>query len=163
MNTQKLNEGAGVPEALLAGDSDDSEALRARIRALEADNAALRAAPVADEHPMEVGVATASGSATKERYAILIEEGTEANSIQSVPVQVNGRAYLIKRGTVVEVPPEVIGVLENAVVNKTIAVEDERTGLPNGHIVRPMRRFPFQNLGKVVDANGNRLDTKIAA
>ena len=85
-----------------------------------------------------------------------------AGSDKTITPQVNGRAYQIERGKRVEVPFEVVHVLENAVINKTIPVEDERTGLPNGHIVRPMRRFPFQNLGKVIDANGNRL-TEIAA
>lgn len=160
MSEQKLNEGAGVPDELLGG-SDDVEALKARIRELEQANQAQRA--VADVEEKDVGVATASSASTKERYAIIIEEGAEANAIKRVPVQVNGRAYLIERGKRVEVPPEVVHVLENAVVDKSISVEDERTGLPNGIVVRPTRRFPFQNLGKVVDADGNRLDGKIAA
>jgi hypothetical protein len=161
MSEQKLNEGAGVPDELLGG-SDDVEALKARIRELEQANQAQRAAADGVEEK-EVGVATASSASTKERYAIIVEEGGEANAIKRVPVQVNGRAYLIERGKRVEVPPEVVHVLENAVVDKSIPVEDERTGLPNGIVVRPTRRFPFQNLGKVVDADGNRLDGKIAA
>lgn len=160
MSEQKLNEGAGVPDELLSG-SDDVEALKARIRELEQANQAQRAAAGVEEK--EVGVATASSASTKERYAIIIEEGAEANAIKRVPVQVNGRAYLIERGKRVEVPPEVVHVLEDAVVDKSIPVEDERTGLPNGIVVRPTRRFPFQNLGKVVDADGNRLDGALAA
>jgi hypothetical protein len=160
MSEQKLNEGAGVPDELLGG-SDDVEALKARIRELEQANQAQRVAVEAEEK--EVGLATASSASTKERYAIIVEEGGEANAIKRVPVQVNGRAYLIERGKRVEVPPEVVHVLENAVVDKSISVEDERTGLPNGIVVRPTRRFPFQNLGKVVDADGNRLDGALAA
>lgn len=162
MSEQKLNEGAGVPDELLGG-ADDVEALKARIRELEQANQAQRAAPVEAEKETEPGVATASSASTKERYAIIVEEGVEANAIKRVPVQVNGRAYLIERGKRVEVPPEVVHVLENAVVDKSISVEDERTGLPNGIVVRPTRRFPFQNLGKVVDADGNRLDGALAA
>lgn len=157
MNTQKLNEGAGVPFELVETDADEAEALKARIRELESANAALRAAPADAEGGKDVGVATASSASSKERYAIIVEEGTESNSDKTITPQVNGRAYQIERGKRVEVPFEVVHVLENAVINKTIAVEDERTGLPNGHIVRPMRRFPFQNLGKVIDANGNRI------
>ena len=157
MNKQELNAGAGVPFELVETDADEAEALKARIRELEAANAALRATPADAEGDKEVGVATASSAASKERYAIIVEEGTEANSDKTITPQVNGRAYQIERGKRVEVPFEVVHVLENAVINKTIAVEDERTGLPNGHIVRPMRRFPFQNLGKVIDANGNRI------
>lgn len=160
MSEQKLNEGAGVPDELLGG-SDDVEALKARIRELEQANQAQRAA--GDVEEKEAGLATASSASTKERYAIIVEEGVEANAIKRVPVQVNGRAYLIERGKRVEVPPEVVHVLENAVVDKSISVEDERTGLPNGIVVRPTRRFPFQNLGKVVDADGNRLDGALAA
>lgn len=160
MSEQKLNEGAGVPDELLGG-SDDVEALKARICELEQANQAQRAA--GDVEEKEVGLATASSASTKERYAIIVEEGGEANAIKRVPVQVNGRAYLIERGKRVEVPPEVVHVLENAVVDKSISVEDERTGLPNGIVVRPTRRFPFQNLGKVVDADGNRLDGALAA
>jgi hypothetical protein len=160
MSEQKLNEGAGVPDELLGG-SEDVEALKARIRELEQANQAQRAP--GDVEEKEVGLATASSASTKERYAIIVEEGGEANAIKRVPVQVNGRAYLIERGKRVEVPPEVVHVLENAVVDKSIPVEDERTGLPNGIVVRPTRRFPFQNLGKVVDADGNRLDGALAA
>lgn len=160
MSEQKLNEGAGVPDELLGG-SDDVEALKARIRELEQANQAQRA--TGDVEEKEVGLATASSASTKERYAIIVEEGGEANAIKRVPVQVNGRAYLIERGKRVEVPPEVVHVLENAVVDKSISVEDESTGLPNGIVVRPTRRFPFQNLGKVVDADGNRLDGALAA
>jgi hypothetical protein len=160
MSEQKLNEGAGVPDELLGG-SEDVEALKARIRELEQANQAQRA--TGDVEEKEVGLATASSASTKERYAIIVEEGGEANAIKRVPVQVNGRAYLIERGKRVEVPPEVVHVLENAVVDKSIPVEDERTGLPNGIVVRPTRRFPFQNLGKVVDADGNRLDGALAA
>lgn len=157
MSEQKLNEGAGIPEELIGIDASEAEALKARIRELEASNKELRAASVDPEPSDEVGVASSSGASTKARFAIIVEEGTEANAIQAVPVQVNGRAYLIARGKRVEVPPEVVGVLENAVVDKSISNTDPVTGLPSGITVRPMRRFPFQNLGLAIDAAGNRL------
>lgn len=157
MSEHKLNAGAGVPEELIGIDADEAEALKARIRELEASNQELRAAAIEPEKEVEVGVASASEASSKARYAIIVEEGTEPNAIQAVPVQVNGRAYLIARGKRVEVPTEVVEVLKNAVVDKSISNTDPMTGLPSGISVRPMRRFPFQNLGLAIDAQGNRL------
>lgn len=151
---EQINHGAGVPEEVLG---DDSKALKAKIRKLEKANAALRAGSKAPEQdtPKE-GLATASQASTKARYAIVVEEGTEQHALPFVPVQVNGRTYQITRGRRVEVPPEVVGVLENAVIDKSIAQVDAN-GMPAGIITRPMRRFPFQNLGLAVDASGKRL------
>jgi hypothetical protein len=151
---EQVNQGAGVPAEVLG---DDDKSLKAKIRKLEKDNAALRAKAKAPEQDKDApGVASASQASTKARYAIIVEEGNEQHSLPFVPVQVNGRAYQITRGQRVEVPPEVIGVLENAVVNKSIPQVDAN-GMPAGIITRPMRRYPFQNLGLAIDANGKRL------
>ena len=151
---EQVNQGAGVPPEAIG---EDDNSLKAKIRKLEKDNAALRAKAKAPERDEDApGVASASQASTKARYAIIVEEGSDQTSLSYVPVQVNGRAYQITRGKRVEVPPEVVGVLENAVVNKSIPQTDA-TGMPAGIITRPMLRFPFQNLGLAVDARGKRL------
>ncbi len=72
----------------------------------------------------------------------------------------NGRLYQIKRGQIVEVPMEVIDVLNHAVENKSIPKQDAQ-GNPAGYDVRAARRFPFQNYGKTVDAVGQRTNLQL--
>jgi hypothetical protein len=79
-----------------------------------------------------------------------------------VPVQVNGRAYQITRGRYVEVPSEVVSVLRDAVIDKAVSVNDDR-GMPNGIVLRPTRRFPFQELGMVINDAGERVREPLAA
>ena len=128
---------------------------------IKAANAALEAAQREKDAPFEAlpGVATVSKSSSKERWAIIIEEGQNENDMSEVHVGVNGRAYQIKRGEVAEVPREVISVLNDAVVSKTVASTVEIGGLQftTGHTVRHSRRFPFRVLGKVIDSNGERM------
>lgn len=136
-------------------------------RALEdalAQNAALREKQAAEEagqlrdyHNLP-GVANASRASTKARYAITIEEARDSADAVEVFVQVNGRAYQIKRGMIVEVPPEVVNVLNDAVIDKTIVTMDAR-GMPEGFITRKARRFPFTLHGKTIDETGTRIRT----
>jgi len=152
------NVGAGVdPEVLDQPVADELAVIKAKMAALMEENAKLREVSAQAAEEGDAGEANASRSANKERYAIIIDEGVEQNSLTSVPICINGRAYLILRGRRVEVPYEVIEVLEHAVIDKSIPQNDANTGLPNGILVRPMRRFPFQNYGMVVDATGTRL------
>lgn len=104
-------------------------------------------------------VANVSRASTKERWAIIVDESPDATDLSFVPVGVNGRVYQITRGRVVEVPPEVLVVLNHAVLDKSFTKVDSVTGMPNGADVRKVRRFPYQKLGKAVDAEGNRVET----
>ena len=59
--------------------------------------------------------AAAEAGLSGNRKTIEIHQGEGAAGREDVPVGVNGVMYLIKRGKPVEVPTEVVGVLETAV------------------------------------------------
>lgn len=151
---------AGIDEALPVNGPTVAE-LQEVIRKMEVEKAALKQAAadrqLKDEH---VNAANESRSSTKERFAILIDEARDPNEVDPVPVGCNGRMYQIKRGKIVEVPLEVIDVLNHAVENKSIPKQDA-AGNPAGYDVRPARRFPFQNYGKTVDAAGVRTNLQL--
>lgn len=99
--------------------------------------------------------ANESQASSAERWAIVIEEGRDQNDINPVYLGINGRGYSIKRGEVVEVPAEVIGVLDTAIEARAVPIVGEN-GLVSGHKTREARRFPYRNYGLVVDAHGER-------
>lgn len=164
---KNTNAGAGVDDALFAepdvispapeGTTDPKDialaALQEQVRQLIEQNRALVEARNTN---LEDDNASERGAASKERFGIIIDEGHDQNDISEVPVQVNGRAYQIKRGQYVEVPREVVGVLKDAVIDKAIASFDAQ-GMPNGIKLRPSRRFPFQEFGLVIDSTGKRV------
>jgi hypothetical protein len=130
------------------------EKLKAQLAAAEKANAALRdQKQLADTH---INTADASRSASKERYAIMLDEARDQNEVDPVPVGVNGRLYQLRRGVVLDVPKEVIGVLKTAVEDRAIVKKDS-AGNPTGFDLRKARRFPFQDFGLVVDAKGERV------
>lgn len=102
------------------------------------------------------GVATESSASTKVRYRIVVEPSTEEGAPTTVTPSVNGRMYAIKRGEPVDVPPEVLHVLDNAVQGTLVKSQDDR-GNSLGYEVRDSRRFPYQVLGQSRDADGNSL------
>jgi hypothetical protein len=55
-----------------------------------------------------------------ERVKIIISESDGDDGQADVFLSVNGKAYTIKRGFEVEVPPEVVEVLEHAVTTKMV-------------------------------------------
>lgn len=61
-----------------------------------------------------------ANSPVEERVRIIIERQEGSDGTMDVPVAVNGRVYLIKRGYPVEVPKSVVEVLQHAVVSKLI-------------------------------------------
>lgn len=157
-NKPSINAGAGIdPELLGDATAEQSQpslaAMQKQIAALMAQNKALM-----DERKAIAGEAhdEVAQASSKERFGIIIDEGSGPNDPQEVPVQVNGRAYQIRRGAYVEVPREVVSVLNDAVVDKTIAQFDA-AGMPNGIKVRPSRRYPFREFGLVIDKDGNRV------
>lgn len=87
--------------------------------------------------------ADVSSASTKDRVSIRVNESERPEDNNEVLVGVNGRAYQIKRGVEVAVPPEVVHALENAVIDKAIPQFTDN-GMPNGFILRPTRRFPFE-------------------
>lgn len=168
----KVNTGAGLSAEDIArlteelspvaaptnGAADEFAAMKAQISKLIAENDKLAKDLSGYEttEVVEAATATISNSATKERFAITIEEGHENHDAPDVFVGVNGRSYLIQRGMRVEVPKEVLEVLDHAVIDKHIPVKDQQ-GMPNGTETRASRRFPYQNHGKVIDLNGDRI------
>ena len=156
---KSMNEGAGIDLAELglespAQDPRDAEmaAMRETIRQLMVQNQVLADA----RNSVEPNVANASNASSKERFGIIIDEGHDQNDITEVPVQVNGRAYQITRGQYVEVPREVVSVLKDAVIDKASAQFD-KMGMPAGIKMRPSRRFPFQDFGMAINADGERV------
>lgn len=136
-------------------------AMMETIRRLEAENKAFREKAEAQEADLHAnpGTANESTAASKERFAIIVEEGRDENDMNPIYVGVNGRGYSIRRGEVVEVPAEVMNVLNDAVEVRSIPVE--RNGQPAGITTREARRFPYRNFGKVVDADGKRLNVAL--
>ena len=153
----KTNAGVGIePEILEAKEESQEMAhMKEMLRQITEQNRALVAALAGKDHTAP-GSADERTAASKERYGIVVDEGAGPNDPPEVPVQVNGRAYQIKRGQYVEVPKEVVGVLNDAVIDRSIAQFDAM-GMPNGITVRPQRRFPFQNYGLVINAAGERV------
>jgi len=125
---------------------------QAEIERLKLELSELRAKQPA-KHEEDSGQNAAS---SLERYGIVIDEGNGPQDIQEVPVQVNGRAYQIRRGMFVEVPKEVVSVLNDAVIDKAVPQYDA-TGMPAGIKMHPTRRFPFREYGMMVDAAGKRV------
>lgn len=113
----------------------------------EAEERAERASPDAN----------LSRASSKERFRIMIYESREKSDAKEVPVAVNGRAYQIKRGVQVDVPLEVVSVLTDAVIGQGVPIVDDRTGIEAGVEFVSAARFPFQMLGKSIDAEGNYL------
>ena len=155
---KNTNEGAGIDPSLLgeppAMSTDDQiKALQLMVAQLTEQNRALIEARRTN---LEDDNASERQATSKERFGIIIDEGHDVNDISEVPVQVNGRAYQIKRGQYVEVPREVISVLKDAVIDKAISSFDAM-GMPNGIKMRPSRRFPFQEFGMAIDADGTRV------
>lgn len=132
------------------------DAAQAEIARLTKMILAMQEATNAAETSKEANVSRAS---TKERIAIIVDESPDATDLSFVPVGVNGRVYQITRGRVVEVPPEVLGVLNHAILAKSFTKVDSLTGMPNGADVRNVRRFPYQKLGVAINADGERVHT----
>lgn len=143
--------------AAAAGGIDDgmsNEALRAELATAKAQLAKHKETQLADHHNRP-GTANESHPSSKVRYAIMIEEGRDDNDMNPVYVGVNGRGYSIKRGQIVEVPKEVLSVLDTAVESRSTPRTDAN-GIIAGFNTREARRFPYRNYGKIVDENGER-------
>jgi hypothetical protein len=144
----------GLEVKLVAAQTAEIARLTKIIEELTAANIAAQ-----ETEPAVAGVGNASRASSKERWAIILDEGNDANELSFQPVGVNGRVYQITRGRVVEVPIEVLGVLDHAVLDKSITTADSATGMPNGSTTRKVRRFPYQKLGKAIDIDGVRVQT----
>jgi hypothetical protein len=95
--------------------------------------------PVKSAAPAAKGVAPAARAAKAkgDRVALLIHEQDGLAGSDDVFVGVNGRGYQIKRGVEVLVPPEVVEVLNNAIITH---FEPDKDG---GMRERSVRRFNF--------------------
>lgn len=71
---------------------------------------------------------------------IIIDETRDSTEMQNVPVGVNGRMWIIKRGEEVEVPLEVLEVLDHAVVEKTVKLEG------GAEVTKKVKRFNYSVL-----------------
>jgi len=144
----------GLEVKLVEAQNAEIARLTKIIEELTAANLSAQEAP-----ELVIPGANASRASSKERWAIIVDEGNDATELSFVPVGVNGRVYQITRGRVVEVPLEVLGVLDHAILDKAITTVDSATGMPNGSVTRKVRRFPYQKLGKAIDSDGKRVQT----
>lgn len=99
---------------------------------------------VEDEPAPKATKAVAAGEVSGKKIKIMIpNQETPGSSMgkEAVPVGVNGKVYLIKRGIEVSVPEEVVAVLRNA--NK---IQFDRG--PNGEPINPTEvpTYPFSIL-----------------
>lgn len=131
-------------------------ALLQKIRDLE-ERDALRASPLheisIDQVRASVGKnSNESAASTAVRWRIVVARSTDAREADEVKIGVNGRLYQIRRGVPVDVPPEAVLALEDAVVSTPIRNEhDQITGWHHAP------RFPYQNLGQSVSEDGTPL------
>jgi hypothetical protein len=149
---------AAVQKAL--ADSPQVQELKDKLAKAEAENTTLKAAKeatqMADLHN-KPGIGNESHASTKARYGITLDSARDKNEIDPVFLGCNGRAYLLKRGKYLEVPPEVIGILNHAVQTITVTTFNERTGVADGATSHNARRFPYRMHGKAVNEKGERL------
>lgn len=144
MGTKKKVEDQNLPFAVGDDDSDEVKELKQRIATMELENA---------ERLKDTGISEAS---SKRRVRIRIAEAHDENEPPRVFVGVNGRAYYIMRNRDVDVPPEVVEVLNNAIQERVGKHIDEK-GVEAGIEFIEAHRFPFVNLGDSIDVHGNRL------
>jgi hypothetical protein len=104
----------------------------------------------ADRAELESNISQAS---SQKRLRIFIEEKRSSSEIDPVFVGCNGRGYYIKRGHEVDVPVEVVHILDNAIEG----VVKPRPSTVGGVDFIKSLRFPFRKLGLAVDENGTRL------
>lgn len=97
-----------------------------------------------------------SRSANKRRIRIILASARDSSEGQRVFASVNGRGYDMARNMPVDVPPEVVDVLNNAVQGRAQPHFDVK-GNMNGVEFVEGHRFPFQIVGEAVDIEGKRV------
>ncbi len=117
-----------------------------KVTTLEEDTPVAAAAPVTEKATKEKATKAATSKSTAaakeaglngDRKVILIHQGEGTAGREDVVVGVNGVMFNIKRGKPVDVPVEVVHVLENAVT--TVYENGEAIDTP---------RFAFSVLGQ---------------
>lgn len=138
---KELNAGAGIPDGVYDVANADAKALEVQARA----------APIKLE-------ANPSQASTKERWAIMLDEAHDSTDMSEVFAACNGRGYTYKRGVPVEVPPEILEIFDHAIYFRSVAILDDRTGLPNG-LAEPkkIRRYPYTKFYMTINAYGDRV------
>ncbi len=72
------------------------------------------------------------------RVAVVVDESNDPHTPSRAFFSVNGRGYDIQRGVEMELPPEVVEAMENAVSDKVYQTQDGEVH------TRPTKRFPFR-------------------
>lgn len=75
------------------------------------------------------------------RVRIFIDESSDSSDLQFVFLSLNGRAYQVKRGVEVDIPAELLEILQHAVVEKEVSDES------GAKEFRKFYRFPFRVIG----------------
>ena len=146
-----------MSDILAAPGSADSLLIKMlqKVMQLEQENAALKAAKGAAEERDNPNVASASHASSLKRIRINVHESNDENPLDPVPVSPNSRTYQLKRGHEVDVPPEVVEGLANAIEIRYAKAEDEKGRMS----MKPRRvpRFPYTVIGVAVNEKGERL------
>lgn len=135
--------------SLDVGDEDDDD-IEAQIAALEARKAKRQGKSIADVGPKaeaDKPVAQAPQSIParglgKENYVRIYLEDSDAIAPSGQPFGVNGRTYMLKPGVEVDVPPELISVLNDAVME--VPILEPNTDRLIGF--RKRLRFPYHKV-----------------
>lgn len=154
-----MNEVTGGETVAFGGAAQADPELTAAATHAALVNAMARIAELeqekADREELE---STISQASSQKRLRIYIEEKRHSTEIDPVFVGCNGRGYYIKRGFEVDVPVEVVAILDNAIEG----VVKPRPATVGGVDFITSRRFPFRKLGVAVDEKGVRLMPAVA-
>jgi len=154
--------GAGLPEAdeapaapaTPAAESVELAALKVQIAEIAALKAQITDLLKEREERAERDSSLSQASSPR-RFRVIIAEGRGGADPDRVFVGVNGRGYDIQRNVEVDVPPEVVGVLETCIAGRAVPRVNEK-GITAGVDFVPNHRFPFRVIGEAVDINGVR-------
>lgn len=108
-----------------------------QVEAEKASRAALISMLTGEPVATPTTPTTEKRKSNNSRVSLTIFEQEGSDGGQDVCVSVNGKAYQIKRGVEVEVPPEVVQVLETAVITVFESLKD------GGVQSRDIKRFNY--------------------
>lgn len=127
------------------------DALRARITELESGSS-RKQATLEDVRATVGADCDSTKASTLARWRIMIPRTGAPGETPEQKVSVNGRMYQIQRAVNVDVPPEVVLALADAIVSTPVKNEQDQV---LGYTDAP--RIPFAIIGLAVSADGQRL------
>lgn len=139
-----------------APSAEEFAKLQAQLRELQERDE--RAAAPAREYGLDAVRATVgpscdeSNASTKARWRVVVARAADPREGSEIKVGVNGRIYQVQRGVAVDLPPEAVLALADAVMSTAIRNADDQ--IVGWH---DAPRLPFQILGQSVSEDGTKL------